>query len=156
MDIYDLLNELSIKYEEEVHKKVFTVDEAKNENISLDGIGCKNLFLIDELNRYYLVVMVDTKRCDFLKLCKELNVKKLSFASVDALNAILGLDKGSVTPLGIINDTDNLVHIILDKDIVDKNILVHPNRNDRTICINYFDLLKIIGYCNHTFTVLDM
>ena len=156
MDIYDLLNELSINYEEQVHNRIYTVEEAKNEHITLDGIGCKNLFLIDELNRYYLVVLEDTKRCDFLKLSKELNVKKLSFARVEALNTLLGLDKGSVTPLGIINDTDNLVHLILDKDIVNKKILVHPNRNDRTICINYSDLLKIIGYCNHTYTVLDM
>lgn len=156
MDIYELLNHLNIKYEEEKHIKVYTVEEADNLNIKLDGIGCKNLFLKDNKNNYYLVVMLDNKRCNLKQLSSDLNVKKLSFASVESLEEILNLEKGSVTPLGIINDTNNLVKVVLDRDLVSKKLLVHPNRNDRTINIDYFDLIKVIGYTEHEYVLLDI
>lgn len=156
MDIYELLSHLNIKYEEEKHIKVYTVEEADNLNIKLDGIGCKNLFLKDNKNNYYLVVMLDNKRCNLKQLSSDLNVKKLSFASVESLEEILNLEKGSVTPLGIINDTNNLVKVVLDRDLVSKKLLVHPNRNDRTINIDYFDLIRVIGYTEHEYVLLDI
>lgn len=156
MDIYELLSYLNIKYEEEKHIKVYTVEEAENLNIKLDGIGCKNLFLKDNKNNYYLVVMLDNKRCNLKQLSSDLNVKKLSFASVESLEEILNLEKGSVTPLGIINDTNNLVKVVLDRDLVSKKLLVHPNRNDRTINIDYFDLIRVIGYTEHEYVLLDI
>lgn len=156
MDIYELLSHLNIKYEEEKHIKVYTVEEAEHLNIKLDGIGCKNLFLKDNKNNYYLVVMLDNKRCDLKQLSIDLNVKKLSFASVESLNEILNLEKGSVTPLGIINDTNNLVKVVIDRDLVSKKLLVHPNRNDRTINIDYFDLIRVIGYTEHEYVLLDI
>lgn len=156
MDIYDLLEHLNIKYEEEEHKKVYTVEEAENLHITLEGIGCKNLFLTDHKHNYYLVLMVDNKRCDLKKLSTGLNVKKLSFASTEKLEEILKLEKGSVTPLGIINDTNCLVKVVLDRDLVAKKLLVHPNRNDRTISIDYFDLIRVIGYTDHEYVLLDI
>ena len=156
MDIYELLNHLNIKYEEEKHIKVYTVEEAEKLNIKLDGIGCKNLFLKDNKNNYYLVVMLDNKRCNLKQLSSDLNVKKLSFASVESLEEILNLEKGSVTPLGIINDTNNLVKVVIDRDLVSKKLLVHPNRNDRTINIDYFDLIRVIGYTEHEYVLLDI
>ena len=156
MDIYELLSHLNIKYEEEKHIKVYTVEEAEHLNIKLDGIGCKNLFLKDNKNNYYLVVMLDNKRCDLKQLSIDLNVKKLSFASVESLNELLNLEKGSVTPLGIINDTNNLVKVVIDRDLVSKKLLVHPNRNDRTINIDYFDLIRVIGYTEHEYVLLDI
>ena len=156
MDIYKILDELNIKYEEENHKKVYTVEEADNLHISIDGIGCKNLFLTDNKKHYYLVLMVDNKKCDLKSLASSLSVKKLSFASTDKLFDILNLEKGSVTPLGIINDTDNLVQVVIDKELINNKLLVHPNRNDRTINIDYNDLIKLIEYVNHSYFLLDI
>lgn len=156
MNIYELLNSLNINYEEEEHIKVYTVEEAESLDFKIEGIGCKNLFLKDNKNNYYLVVMVDSKRCNLKKLSENLCAKKLSFASEESLNNILGLEKGSVTPLGITNDKDNLVTLVIDKDLIDKKLLVHPNRNDRTINIDYTDLIKIIDYTQHTYTLLDI
>lgn len=155
MDIYEILDTLNINYKEEKHVKVYTVEEAVNADISLDGIGCKNLFLKDKHN-YYLVLMLDSKKCDLKQLSNDLNVKKLSFASVEELDSILKLEKGSVTPLGIINDTLCLVKIVIDRSLVGNDLLVHPNRNDRTISINYNDLIKIIEYTKHEYVLLDI
>lgn len=73
----------------------------------------------------------------------------------EELNEILKLTKGSVTPLGIINDKDNLVTILLDKDLIDKRILVHPNVNTKTISLEYKDLIKIIEYANHNYIIIE-
>jgi len=150
MNLYELLNELDIQYEEIEHEAVYTVEEANRIESMIDGIGCKNLFLTDR-NKYFLYVLKDNKRADLKELAKYLNVLRLSFGSEDKLIGLLGLTKGSVTPLGIINDKDRLVTIILDKDLVGEKLLCHPNVNTKTLSINYDDLIKIIEYTKHKY-----
>ena len=79
----------------------------------------------------------------------------MSFGKEEELNEILKLTKGSVTPLGIINDKDNLVTILLDKDIIDKRILALPFVNTKTISLEYKDLIKIIEYANHNYIIIE-
>ena len=136
MDIYEILEKLNIKYKEIEHEAVFTVEQAKHLKNKIDGIGCKNLFLKDKNEKYFLLVLEDTKRANINKISKLLNAKHLSFASQDELKNILSLEQGSVTPLGIINDKDNKVVVLFDKNLEGKEILVHPNINTRTISIN--------------------
>ena len=79
------------------------------------------------------------------------NVSQLEFASPKDLEEILNVEIGSVTPLGIINDKDNLVTILIDKTLSDKKILMHPNVNTKTISMNFTDLIKFIEYTNHKY-----
>ena len=79
----------------------------------------------------------------------------MSFGKEEELNKILKLTKGSVTPLGIINDKDNLVTILLDKDLIDKRILALPFVNTKTISLEYKDLIKIIEYANHNYIIIE-
>ena len=69
------------------------------------------------------------------------------------LKSILGLDKGGVTPLGIINDNNNLVTIIIDSNLKNKVLLMHPEVNTKTLSISYQDLLKYIKYLNHDYII---
>lgn len=154
MNIYEVLNKLNISYQEQTHKAVYTVEEAKNEHITLNGTGCKNLFLKDKAHSYYLVILEENKRANLKELEKLLNTKNLRFASAEDLYKYLKLEPGSVTPLGIINDLENKVLLILDKDLKDLNILVHPNTNTKTLCLNYTDLIKIIDYTNHKYILM--
>ena len=79
----------------------------------------------------------------------------MSFGKEEELNKILKLTKGSVTTLGIINDKDNLVTILLDKDLIDKRILALPFVNTKTISLEYKDLIKIIEYTNHNYIIIE-
>ena len=151
MDIYDILKELNIDYDEIQHEAIFTVDEAKIINNSIIGIGCKNLFLTDKKGRYFLILMEENKRANMKEIARLLNVSHLSFASTEALKNILKLKQGSVTPLGIMNDRDNLVELVIDSDLKDKKVLVHPNTNTRTISIDFNDLIKFIEYEKHKY-----
>lgn len=152
MNLYEILNELNIKYDEIEHDAVYTVEEANRIESMIEGIGCKNLFLTDK-NKYFLYVLKDDKRADLKELAKYLNVLRLSFGNEDKLMELLGLTKGSVTPLGIINDKDNKVTVILDKDLVNCKLLCHLNTNTKTMNIEYEDLIKLIEYTNHKYII---
>ena len=154
MNIYDVLDKLSISYEEITHDAVKTVKEAKEIENMIDGVPVKNLFLTDNENSYYLIMLEAHKRADLKKITRLVNKKHLSFASVNDLKDILKLDPGSVTPLGIINDRDNKVKIVIDKDLVGMKILVHPNVNIKTISINFDDLIMFIKYKNHDYILM--
>ncbi len=154
MNIYDVLDKLSISYEEITHDAVKTVKEAKEIENMIDGVPVKNLFLTDNENSYYLIMLEAHKRADLKKITRLVNKKHLSFASTNDLKDILKLDPGSVTLLGIINDRDNKVKIVIDKDLVGMKILVHPNVNIKTISINFDVLIMFIKYENHDYILM--
>ena len=151
MNIYDVFRKLDINYKEVSHKAVFTVEEAKFIEESIEGVGCKNLFLTDKKNHYFLLVLEENKRADIKSIAKIAWVSSLSFASDDALFKILGVRPGSVTPLGIINDRECLVNLFIDRNLCNKKILVHPNVNTKTVSIECSDLIKFIDYLNHKY-----
>ena len=152
--LYEILKELNIEYEEVSHEKVMTVEEAMNLENMIDGIGSKNLFLTDKKN-YYLVILEENKRANIKELANILECKKLSFASSERLNEVLDLEEGSVTPFGIINDKDNKVVLVIDKDLIGKKLLFHPNTNTKTMSINYDDLIKFIECEKHKYVLED-
>lgn len=151
MTIEDKLKELKIDYEIVEHDAVYTVEEAKEKVPYIEGIGCKNLFLKGKKKGYFLYTLPEDKQVNLKELAKVLNVSSFHFASYEDLESILNLIPGSVTPLGIINDTENKVTVVLDKELIQNKVLVHPNRNTATISIKYEDLTKFIKNVNHKF-----
>ena len=150
MNLYEVLDKLNIIYEEVSHEKVMTVEEAKNIENMIEGIGSKNLFLTDKKN-YYLVILEENKRADIKELMNIIGCSRLSFASSNRLKEILDLEEGSVTPFGIINDKDNKVMLLIDKDLKDNKLLFHPNINTKTMSVSYDDLIKFIEDQNHKY-----
>lgn len=146
MNLYEVLKSLNISYDEIEHEAVFTVNEANSLKEKIEGIGCKNLFLTDKKGNYFLYLLMDEKRANLKDLAIKLNVLKLTFANDEELKTLLGLTKGSVTPLGIINDKENKIVLVIDKDLIDKKILVHPNVNTKTMSISYEDLIMFIEF----------
>lgn len=151
--IYELLEKLNIKYEEVEHEAVFTADDAQFIKSLIKGVGCKNLFLKDELGNFYLYVLADDSKADLKGLEKFLNIKKIHFGGELELREHLNVWKGSVTPLAIINDKNNLVKVVIDKRLVGKKLLVHPDCNTKTLAINYLDLVKYVKYLQHEYLI---
>ncbi len=154
MNLYEILDKLNIKYEEVEHEAVFTAEQAQFIKVEIEGIGCKNLFLTDKKGKYFLVLMEDNKKANIKEIAKITGASHLSFASKDELEKILLLKQGSVTPLGIINDIENKVILVIEKELKDKKILVHPNTNTKTIAINYNDLIKFIEFGKHKYILM--
>ena len=146
--VFEMLNALNIKYQLIKHPAVFTVEDidALSLNITQYGDVCKNLFLRDAKGkRHFLVVLDKDKQADLKSIQKQLGCTRLSFASEKRLFEYLHLGKGEVTPLGIINDPDTFVEVVLDKDLAGKNKLgFHPNDNTATVWISFDALKRII------------
>lgn len=151
MDLYEILNTSNIKYKEVKHEAAYTVSDMEKININHDGIVCKNLFLKNKDNKFYLVVLPDKKRANIKEIEKIVDAKNLSFASPDTSEEILKLKPGSVTPLGIMNDKENKVTVILDKELQNNHVLIHPLINTKTVSIYYDDLIRFIEYFKHKY-----
>lgn len=153
MGIYEILNSLDIEYKEIEHKAVFTSSEAEFIKDMIKGEGVKNLFLKSK-NDYYLVLTPDNKRVDLKNLSNRVN-SHLSFASPEELKNILNLEPGSVTPLGLINDTKHEVKVLIDEELIGKVILVHPLVNTKTLSLKMSDLIKLINYLKNEYIIYE-
>ena len=149
--LFEILDKLEIKYELLEHGAVYTVDEAKELDNMIDGIGCKNLFLTNKKGKYFLVMIHEDKRANIKEIESLLDCKHLSFGKEEDLKEVLGLEAGSCTPLGIVNDKENKVVLVFDKDLVDKKVLCHPNKNTATLSLEFSDLIKFIEYLEHKY-----
>lgn len=145
-EVYLKLKELNIEYLKIDHIPIYTIDEANNLDIENKEYIAKNLFLRDDKKRnYYLLVVKSNKKIDLNDLKNKINSRRLSFASEIDLEKYLKLKKGSVTPLGVLNDVERKVKVIIDEDILKEEIVgVHPNDNDATVFMKTKDLIRII------------
>lgn len=145
-EVYLKLKELNIEYLKIDHIPIYTIDEANGLDIENKEYIAKNLFLRDDKKRnYYLLVVKSNKKIDLNDLKNKINSRRLSFASEIDLEKYLKLKKGSVTPLGVLNDVERKVKIIIDEDILKEEIVgVHPNDNDATVFMKTKDLIRLI------------
>ena len=158
MDVFKFLEELGIKFQTLEHEAVYTVEESWRLKIfeKLSGQACKNLFLRNKRGEYFLLTLPADKRADLKLVAKLLNLPRLSFASEDELEKILSLHAGAVTPLGIINDAEKKVRLIIDAELQGKKLLLHPNTNTATISLAFEDLLKIILQTGHDYLLVNL
>ena len=149
--VTDVLDSLGIAYEVLEHPPVYTIDEMESLGITGRGDVVKNLFLRDAKGkRHFLVVLDKDKRADLKTLQEQLGCSKLSFASEERLKKHLGLSKGAVTPLGILNDAQGAVELVFDRDLTGRQRLgVHPNENTATLWISFDDLKKVAEALHH-------
>ncbi len=151
------LDSLGISYELHHHKAVFTVEESQTIENDIPGAHCRNLYLRDKKKRNYLVVALNETPVDLKALPSHIGSDRLSFGSAERLFQFLGVKPGSVCPFSIINDTDHAVTLILDKDMMDKDIVnYHPLDNRMTVGLSPDDLLKFIDSCGHRPHIIDL
>ncbi len=157
--VYETLDRLGIDYQVIEHPAVYTINEMEALEIFLDNPWIvKNLFLRDGGGkRHFLVTLDMKKRVDLKELRKKLGTSGLSFASEERLMRYLELTKGSVTPLGILNDTNCMVEVVIDSSLVGRDkIGVHPNDNTATVMLSYEDLEKVIQEHGNQIHIIDI
>ena len=145
-DVYKRFSELGIKYERVDHPAVYTMEEMDSLGIFNKGVVGKNLFLRDNKgHRHFLIFVFGDKHVDLESVQNELGIKHVSFGSAERLDKYLGLTKGSVSPLGVVNDKDAAVEFIIDKEFAEYPCVgVHPNQNTSTVWLTFDDLMKVI------------
>lgn len=144
--VYDALDQLKIKYEVVEHEPVHTMEDMDRLGLPQKGTLCKNLFLRDAKGkRHFLVTCDEKKTVDLKTLARQLGAGNLSFASVDRLEKYLGLKQGSVSPFGLMNDTEHAVEFFIDKDLSRcKSLGIHPLENTATVFLSFKDLDKFL------------
>ena len=158
MDIYQFLADHDIEYERHDHPPVFTCEEALRLVPPLLAAKTKNLFLRDRKGRrHFLVAVGYEKAVDLKALASLLGVSKLGFASAERLERYLGVDPGSVSILGVVNDVNRAVEVIVDEDLwVAKAFQCHPLVNTSTLVISRDDLERFLEITGHRVRVLDV
>lgn len=153
-----VLNQYGIPYTLEEHDPVYTMEEMEQLPLEGDGSVVKNLFLKDSKGkRHFLVVLMGHKKVDLKLLRGMLGTSGLSFASEARLQEYLGLTKGAVTPLGIVNDDAHCVEVVLDADLEHTTALgIHPNENTATLWISYADLERFVREWGNSLTILTL
>ena len=131
--VYDALDKLKIKYEVVEHEPVHTMEDMDRLGLPEKGTLCKNLFLRDSKGKRHFLVTCDEK--------KKVDLKSLG----ERLEKYLGVKQGSVTPFGLMNDTDHAVEFFIDKDLSKcKSMGIHPLENTATVFLSFKDLDKFL------------
>ncbi len=145
------LDTFGLHYEYKEHAAAFTMEDIRNHGVDEDGMVCKNLFLRDSQKgkRHYLVTVCGDKPVDLKQLGTQLG-DRMSFASSARLKKHLNLNEGSVTPLGVLFDTENAVQVVFDKELLlQKKVGVHPGENTATIFVDPKDLANLLQEQGH-------
>jgi len=148
--LFQEFERLGIDTETVEHPAVFTVDEAKALRGELPGAHSKNLFLKDKKGRFWLVVALEDRAIDLKALRHVIGAAPLSFGKPDALETLLGITPGSVTPFSAINDTEGAVTVVLDAEMLAQEPLnFHPLVNTATTRISADGLLAFLRATGH-------
>ena len=149
--LFVALDALGIKYSTVKHPPLFTVEQSRSLRGQIPGGHTKNLFLRDKKYAIYLVVTLEDAEIDLKGLHRQLGATgRFSFGSADLMREVLGVEPGSVTPFGAINDTEGRVTVVLDAAMMEHETLnFHPLVNTMTTSIKCDDLVKFLESTGH-------
>ncbi|MCL2673915.1 MAG: prolyl-tRNA synthetase associated domain-containing protein [Defluviitaleaceae bacterium] len=142
-----VLDSHGVIYEFMEHPAVMTVDEFRLQQVYGMGIILKNLFLRDDSGKQaYMYSCRGEKRADLKKLAETLQTKRVCFASEERLMRCTGLTPGSVSPLGLIFDTEREVTMVFDKELLELQgrIGIHPGENTATVFLEFSELVRVL------------
>jgi len=157
-ELYELLDRLAIRFEYHEHPPLATIADAKIHWKDYNSGRCKNIFFRNHKgDRHYLVILEHLRQLDIHDLEKRLHQGKLSFASDQRLNRYLGVEPGSVSPFGLINDIEHHVHLFIDEKLNESDRLAfHPNANTATLVISKSDFLRFLDHSGNTFEFIRL
>ena len=151
------LESLDINFELHKHRAVFSVAEADEIDRSIAGAHTRNLFVRDKKENMFLITLLADTRIDLGKLAPLIGAGRLSFGSPERLMKNLGVSPGSVTPFAMINDRAHKVTLILDKEMMESDIVnYHPLINTMTVSLTPDELMTFLNDCNCKPKTMDL
>ncbi len=157
-ELYYLLDQLQIKYDYDEHLPVATIEDAIIHWKDYNSGRCKNIFFRNHKgNRHYLVILEHLRQLNIHDLEKRLKQGKLTFASDKRLMKYLGVEPGSVSPFGLINDKTHHVHLFIDEKLKEyERLAFHPNINTATLVISRSDFLRFLEYVSNSYEFIRL
>ena len=156
---YELLDSLQVPFSRLDHDETASIESCMEVEKLLGIHICKNLFLCNaQKTKFYLLMMPGTKKFKTKNLSKQINSARLSFAGDEFMEQFLDITPGSVSVLGLANDAENHVQLLIDADVLkDEYIGCHPCINTSSLKIKTADLLeKILPAVHHEYILVDL
>jgi Ala-tRNA(Pro) deacylase len=143
---YDLLDQLNIPYSRLDHEAAMTMEACAAIDESLQATICKNLLLCNRQGTdFYLLMTPGDKVFKTSELSKKIGTSRLSFAKAEAMEALLDITPGSLSVLGLMNDRENRVRLLIDEDVLRGEFIgCHPCVNTSSLRLRTHDLLRVI------------
>ena len=157
--VYDLLDKLGVEYERIDHEPADTMEVCEQIDAALGALICKNLFLCNrQQTDFYLLMMPADKPFKTKDLSAQIGSSRLSFASAEHMESLLDITPGSVSVMGLMNDTDRRVRLLIDADVLaNEYVGAHPCINTSSLRIKTDDLKNvIIPALKHQMTVVKL
>ena len=157
--VYDFLDSLNIPFERVDHEPAMTMEVCEKIDKVLGAEICKNLFLCNrQQTQFYLLLMPGNKPFKTKDLSAQIGSARLSFASAEFMEKYLGTTPGSASVLGLINDKEAEVRLIIDEDVLQNECVgCHPCINTSSLKIKVSDMTeKIIPATKHTITTVTL
>ena len=157
--VYDLLDRLGIAFERVDHEEAMTMEACVAIDAVLETAMCKNLMLCNrQCTDFYILLTPGEKKFKTSILSKQIGSSRLSFADGQYMEAFLDITPGSLSILGLMNDKDNRVQLLIDKDVLQGEYIgVHPCVNTASLKLKTADLIeKIIPAMGHNPTYVEL
>jgi Ala-tRNA(Pro) deacylase len=157
-ELFSLLETLAINFEYHEHPPLATINDAVVHWKEYNSGRCKNIFFRNHKgDRHYLVILEHLRQLNIHDLEKRLKQGKLTFASDQRLKKYLGLEPGSVSPFGLINDLEKNVHVFIDEKLQESGRLAfHPNINTATLVISKGDFIKFLDHTGNSYEFIKL
>jgi Ala-tRNA(Pro) deacylase len=141
---YDLLDSLGIEYKRTDHERADTMDACNAIDEILGVVICKNLFLCNrQKTAFYLLMMPGGKKFKTKELSAQINSARLSFAEPEDMLKYLDIEPGSVSIMGLMNDKDHAVQLLIDEDVLkDEYLGCHPCVNTSSLKMRTEDVIR--------------
>lgn len=157
---YDLLDSLGIEYERVDHEEANTMEAclAIDEVLS-PAVICKNLFLCNaQKTKFYLLMIREDKKFLTKDISKQINSARLSFAPAEFMEQFLDITPGSVSVLGLMNDKENNVTLLVDEDVLKAEYFgCHPCINTSSLRLKTADVFgSFLQAVKHVYTVVKL
>ena len=156
---YDFLDKLNIEYERIDHEAAMTMEECADVDEALGAMICKNLFLCNrQKTEFYLLMMPGHKSLRTKELSAQIPTSRLSFASGEDMVKYLNVLPGSATVMGLMNDTENHVQLLVDEEILkDEYVGCHPCVNTSSVKICTEDVFgKFLDAVHHDYITVTL
>ena len=157
--VYDLLDSLGISYERTDHAPAMTMEDCMEIDRILEILICKNLFLCNrQKTKFYLLMMPGNKVFKTRDLSPRIGSSRLSFADAQDMEKYLDITPGSVSVMGLMNDTENHVQLLVDRPVIESPLLgCHPCVNTSSLRLKTSDVLKrFLPAVHHDAIIVDL
>lgn len=157
--VYDFLDNLGIEYYRTDHGEANTMEVCREIDKILDTVICKNLFLCNrQKTDFYLLMMPGDKPFKTKDITKQIGCSRLSFADAEYMEKLLDIKPGAVSIMGLMNDKENRVQLLIDRPVVECETLgCHPCVSTSSLKFKTIDILeKYLPAVNHKPIIVDM